>query len=287
MVLLLSRAYLVQFCQERVDRVSTLLRLLAHPPMTRPFQNGDLRLGALGRTSRERLPAAVMIFCRDQRQTRLGGCPWQPGSEIAHHWLSGRSVHRQYCPAQVLVRTCSYFLSNRCGHAQALEPLCSGLGRHPCHLRNRLLADVRRLPSLRHVVPDVIRVEAPQNIAHPRSYQTWTLHCDPYDVPPRPSRAPRDRSVVSTSRVRWQAIRDRRRWNSQSREGLRSQIRAETDEQRHRCANAGLDRPRSPPFQDFREQEQSSSKLLPNNICRTCRGRGAPNSRLLKVSLRP
>jgi hypothetical protein len=35
-------------------------------------------------------------------------------------------------------------------------------------------------------VPDVIRVEAPQNIAYPRSYQTWTLHHDPDDVPPAP-----------------------------------------------------------------------------------------------------
>ena len=40
------------------------------------------------------------------------------------------------------------------------------------HLRNRLLTDLRRLPGLRHVVPDVVRVEASQNIAGPGSYQT-------------------------------------------------------------------------------------------------------------------
>ncbi len=39
---------LAQRCHERVDRLSSLFWLLAHPPMTRPLQHGDLRPGALG-----------------------------------------------------------------------------------------------------------------------------------------------------------------------------------------------------------------------------------------------
>src|SRR6476619_3204376 len=49
---------LAQLFQERVDRLSSLFWLLAHPPMTRALQNGDLRPSALGRTARELLAAA-------------------------------------------------------------------------------------------------------------------------------------------------------------------------------------------------------------------------------------
>ena len=139
------------------------------------------------------------------------------------------------------------------------------------HLCNRLLADLCRLPGPRHVVPDVIRIEAPQNIARPGSYQAWTLHCDPHDVPPAPVMPHEIDRLWQLRRVRRRASRDKRRWNSQSRKGLRSQIRVETDERHHRRADAGRDRPRSPRFQDFREQEQSSSKLFPEQHC-TCLG---------------
>src|SRR6266700_2518492 len=99
---------LAQVCQERVDCVCTLFWLLAHPPMTCPFQDGHLCPGAFSGTARELLPAAVEIFRRDQRQAGFGGCPWQARSKVAHHRLNGRSVQRKYCPAQVPVRTRSY-----------------------------------------------------------------------------------------------------------------------------------------------------------------------------------
>src|SRR5262249_19080404 len=137
-VLLPDEAYLVQLCQERVDRVSTLFWLLAHPPMTHAFQNSYLCAGALGTTACERLPAAVMVFCRDQRQAGFGGCPWQAGPEVSQHRLRGRSVQRQDCSTQVPVRASNHLPGDRRGHAQALVPLGSDLGRRACHLRNRL-----------------------------------------------------------------------------------------------------------------------------------------------------
>jgi hypothetical protein len=58
---------LAQVCQERVDRVSPLFWLLAHPPMPRPLQYGHRCAGALCGTSRECLTANKGIISCDNR----------------------------------------------------------------------------------------------------------------------------------------------------------------------------------------------------------------------------
>ena len=235
--------------------------------MTRPSQNGHLCPGALSGTTRELLAAAVEIFRRDQRQAGFGGCPRQASSEIAHHWLSGRSVQCQDCPAQIRVRARSHFPCYRRGHAQALVPLGSGLG------RQRLPSaqpPARRLPPSARPAPCRARRNPDRSTPKISLVQDrirlWTVHCDAYDVPPTPVMPHEIDRLCQLPEFAGKPIAISVSRTVKAGRELRSQIRVETDEQRHRCADAGRDRPRSPPFQDFRERERWSSEFLRNDL---------------------
>src|SRR4029077_2084705 len=135
-----------------------------------------------------------------------------------------------------------------------------------------------------HVVPDVIRVEAAQNIARPGSYQIWTVHRDASDVSSAPvmpheidrlcqllksAGEPVAISVGGTVK----AGRD-----CGAKSGWRQTNNVVVAQMRDEIVP---DRPRFRISVNENNGHPSFSQMTP--VAHTCRG--APNSRLLNVSL--
>ena len=171
---------------EGVDRLGGLPGLLAHPPMARAFQDGDLGPGAGGRTARHRLAAAKGILRRDDSQPRSCRRRRQAGAQFSHGRLPRRPVERQDCPSHLGIRGRDHLSCDRRAHPQALVALGAGLRRCLDHLRHRLFADPGRLPGLGQIVPDVIGIEDAQHVRRPRPDQFGSLHRDAHDMPAAP-----------------------------------------------------------------------------------------------------
>lgn len=137
-----------------------------HPPVPATFEAEDFGAETPGDlVGQFRRNVRVEPRIDDQARRQLRHC--EPFAEVAHRWLRSRSIEPQDAASHLGIDALGDFGGHRCREPQALEQrglvALAGLD----HAGDRLLTDLRGLPRLGHVVPDVVLVEHASDVAHP------------------------------------------------------------------------------------------------------------------------
>jgi hypothetical protein len=110
--------------------------------------------------------------------------------------LGRRPVERQDCPGHLRTLRSGDLGGDVKRYAERVHLFGAVLNGSAHHGVHQLLAVARGLPDLREVVPNVIRVEQPEDVAGPAAHQLGSMHHHVHDVATAPVVSDKvDRSV--------------------------------------------------------------------------------------------
>src|SRR5439155_3407131 len=126
--------------KEGAEHVGPTSRVLTHPPVAEPRQDGHVRSGARRRATGERVTAGVVILGRDDHQARARAEWCEIRTPLSHLRLRSGAVQRQNAAPHVFTERRGAALGCLTGHSETLEKRDASLQRHRELLRNGFFA---------------------------------------------------------------------------------------------------------------------------------------------------